>query len=54
MVCLLDVVRAFKRFDSLKEFMKIFLISFQKLQENSLIRPSFPGDLLFSIRFKDS
>ena len=32
MVCLWVALRAFKHFDSLKEFMKIFLISFQKLQ----------------------
>ena len=30
MACLLDVLRTFKYFDSLKEFMKIFLISSRK------------------------
>ena len=32
MACLWDALRAFKHFYSLKEFMKIFLISFQKVQ----------------------
>ena len=32
MACVWDVLRAFKHFDSLKEFMKIFFISFQKVQ----------------------
>ena len=53
MPCLWDVLRAFKHFYSLKEFMKIFLISFQKVQWNYFVIPSLPGDLLFSILSKD-
>ena len=32
MGCVWDVLRAFEHFDSLKEFMKIFLILFEKVQ----------------------
>ena len=57
MACLWDVLRAFKyvlrAFDCLQEFIKIFLISFQKVKLGSLVGPSLPGDLLFSILIKD-
>ena len=54
MAFLWDVGRPFKHFHSLKEFMKIFLISFQKVQQNFLVRPSLTGHFLFSITIKDS
>ena len=44
-------LRCTKRF--YKQCMEMFLISFQKVQQNSFVRPSLPGDLLISIIIKD-